>query len=417
MFENLIHTAQILLPAGADMGAWAVIACDQYTSQPDYWRCVERIAAGKPSALNLMLPEIYLGENDELRIKNINAAMERYEKSVLAPAGECAVFVKRKLRNGAIRLGIVACVDLLDYDYNEGSQSLIRVTEATVSERLPPRVAMRGDSLLEMPHVILLMDDPGNIVFKNLRNREQDFEILYDFDLMQQSGHITGYKLDKKSFDGINEALRELASPQSYKTKYGTDDENVLLFAVGDGNHSLAAAKQCYINLRQSFNEKDWLAHPARYALAEIINLHDQSLEFSAINRMVFGVDEEKLVRLLEAECGLSYDKGRQELEIVQNGVCKKAFFNKTSSAISLGTLQNFLDRHRDSYEEIDYIHGEEVLKQLSKKEGALGFILPVINKNEFFRTIIRDGALPRKTFSVGHAQDKRFYLECRRIK
>lgn len=410
------YPAETLLPASADLTKWSVVACDQYTSQPDYWQEVERFVGEAPSTLRMIVPELYLEEDGvEQRIADVNDAMDRYLESGLFRVTDQFLYVERTLRDGKLRRGLMGVVDLEQYDFTKGSESLIRATEGTVLERIPPRVKVREDASLECPHIMLLIDDPAKTVIEPIADRMDELEEVYRFGLMQDSGAIAGYLCDDAESMRILSALGELAEPNAFNRRYGLEGKSPLLFAVGDGNHSLATAKTCYENLKKTLPEEEYRAHPARYALVEVVNLHDASLEFEPIHRVVFDVDEEKLLAALEAQCGST---GGQRILACNNGQTKELRFNAAASNLPVGTLQSFLDAYiAENGGRVDYIHGNEVVEELSSKPGNVGFLLEAMPKEELFKTVVLDGALPRKTFSMGHAWDKRFYLECRKIK
>lgn len=410
------YPAETLLPANADLTKWSVVACDQYTSQPDYWQEVEQFVGEAPSTLRMIVPELYLEETGvEQRIADVNASMDRYLASDLFRVTDQFLYVERTLRDGRLRRGLMGVVDLEQYDFTKGSESLIRATEGTVLERIPPRVKVREDASLECPHIMLLIDDPAKTVIEPIADRTGDLEEVYRFDLMQDSGSIAGYQCDDAESMRILSALGELADPEAFNRRYDLNGESPLLFAVGDGNHSLATAKTCYENLKKTLPEEEYRAHPARYALVEVVNLHDVSLEFEPIHRVVFDVDEEKLLAALASQCGST---DGQRVLVCNNGQKKALRFNAAVSNLPVGTLQAFLDAYiAENGGRVDYIHGNEVVEELSSKPGNIGFLLEAMPKEELFKTVVLDGALPRKTFSMGHAWDKRFYLECRKIK
>lgn len=412
--------AEILLPHGAAYETWSVVACDQYTSQPEYWNGVERFVGDTPSTLRLTLPEAYLSAGDvDKRVAAINETMRAYlAQGLLRSIGSHFVYVERTLRGGAVRSGLVGMVDLERYDYHKGSQSLIRATEGTVLERIPPRVRVREGAALELPHIMLLIDDPSDTVLGPLKAQSAGFPTLYDFDLMQQSGHLKGFQVQDAAAQGVNAALAALGDPAAFEEKYGVKDKGVLLFAVGDGNHSLATAKECYEQLKKRLPENEWKNHPARYALVELNNVHDPALEFEPIHRVAFDVEPQALLRALGEYYDISFEpcKG-QSFEFLAGGERRRVWVKNPPSNLAVGTLQAFLDDYTAKHGgTVDYIHGEDVVEQLSGKPGNAGFLLPAMQKSELFPTVILDGALPRKTFSMGNACDKRFYLESRRI-
>lgn len=421
MERNGFYPADILLPWGADWARWSVVACDQYTSERGYWEQVEQTVGDVPSALRMILPEAYLeDEGRQRRIDGINAAMERYlREGVLAGVGSGFVYVERTLQGGQVRRGLVGMIDLEDYDFSKGSRSLIRATEGTVLERIPPRVQVRRGAPLELPHVMLLVDDREKRIIEPLAEKTGGMEKLYDFALMMDSGSIRGWKLGPQEEAAVAAGLGVLRDPEHFESTYGAGKDGVLLFAVGDGNHSLATAKTCWEELKPSLSEEERKCHPARFALVELVNLHDDALRFEPIHRVVFGVCPEQLLEELERTHDIRYGAGEEGQCFTAQWGDKKRMIRvlDPTSNLPVGTLQNFLDDYLARCGgRVDYIHGEEAVDALAREEGCMGFYLPAMEKNELFSTVILDGALPRKTFSMGHAQDKRFYLECRRI-
>lgn len=412
------HNADILIPENVDMNKWSVIACDQYTSEPEYWNEVYNKVGDAPSTLNLILPEIFL-ENDDVseKIENIHNSMDKYiSDGVFREYKNAMVYVERVQSNGIVRRGIVGAIDLEKYDFSKGSRSEVRATEATVIERIPPRIKVRQGATLELPHIMILIDDPENTVIEPLA--EQDMEKLYDFELMQNGGSIKGYLVDTETQKKIDSALCELADPEKFNEKYNLEKSPVLLYAMGDGNHSLATAKEFYEQLKKSNPNIDFSGHPARYALAEIVNLHSDALKFEAIHRLVYDVDCDRLISEMTTALALSETEISDQYVITScNGTEKKFYINNKTSNLSVGSLQNFLDSYiKKNGGKIDYIHGTETVKNLAEKYNGIGFILPDMDKSQLFPTVIKDGALPRKTFSMGHAEDKRFYIEARKI-
>ncbi len=414
--------ADILLPRDCDMTKWAVVACDQFTSQPEYWEEVERIVGDAPSTLRLILPESKLNDADvEEHISAINAAMADYmARDIFKTYGDSVIYIERSQSDGTIRHGLVMAVDLEQYDYTPGSGSLIRATEGTVLERIPPRVRVRKDAPIELPHVMVLIDDPKGTCIEPITAASASMEKVYDFELMMKGGHLKGWKLTDAQMDALADALEALASPQAMEEKYGLTGVAPLLFAVGDGNHSLATAKTCYENLKKVTPEDQWADLPARYALAEIVNLHDDALQFEAIHRVVFGVKPEDFMDAFKAAYPNAYEgKGEgHTIEVVWEGHDGFITVPDPKVQLAVGTLQSFLDGYlKDHGGEVDYIHGDEVTKELGSKPGNMGFLLPAMGKDQLFKTVMADGVLPRKTFSMGHAEDKRYYVEGRKIK
>jgi len=396
---------------------WAVVACDQYTSEPDYWQSVEQTVGEAPSTLRLTLPEVYL-EDAEARVPQIHQTMQSYVKEVLVTHPSKMIYLERTQSNGLVRRGLVGMIDLEQYDYNKGSRSLIRATEGTVLERIPPRLAVRRGATLELPHVMLLIDDPQKTVIEPIAARAAQLEVAYDFPLMQKSGAVKGYFVDSVGIGRVTGALEKLLSPEQQKKKYG-EGVAPLLFAVGDGNHSLATAKAAYEEIKATHGEKA-LYHPARYALAEVVNLHDDALHFEPIYRVMFGVDpDDVLAELEQYSFSLAGNAAPQQAKFISNTRKGTIHFGAPCEQLVVGTLQTFIDRYLATHEgaSVDYIHGSKTVEALATKENAVGFLFGGMEKSELFRAVMHDGALPRKTFSMGAAADKRFYLECRKIK
>ncbi len=410
----------ILIPKNTDMFKWCVVACDQYTSEPDYWNEVQSIVGDSPSTLNLTLPEIFLEDDDvEDRIKRINENMKDYlDKDLFNEYTDSMIYLERTQNDGKVREGLMGLVDLEDYSYEKGSQTLIRATEKTVIERIPPRMKVRENALLELPHIMILIDDDKKEIIENLKNVVTDEDIVYDTDLMQKGGHIKGYKLSNETINDVITKLENLADKDNFEKKYNVTDKGVLLFAMGDGNHSLATAKACYEKLKETMSEEEYLNHPARYALVELVNLHSEALKFEAIHRVIFDVDVENLVEELNKYYTINEDGNGQKFELITKDYDKTLYIENPKSNIPVGSIQVFLDEYlADHQGKIDYIHGDDTTKEMASKEGNVGIIFDAMSKGDLFKTVILDGALPRKTFSMGHAHDKRFYLEARKIK
>ena len=307
----------ILIPKKTDMTKWSVVACDQYTSEPEYWNEVTKIVGDAPSTLNLTLPEIYLEESDvNERIKRINENMNKLlAEDFFNELEDSMIYLERTQSDGKVREGLMGIVDLEDYSYEVGSQTLIRATEKTVIERIPPRVKVRENAKLELPHIMILIDDEKKDIIESLKNKVTEKDVVYDFDLMQNGGHIKGYKLNSDVINEINTKLENLADKDYFEKKYNVYDKGILLFAMGDGNHSLATAKACYENLKKTMSKEEYLNNPARYALVELVNLHSSALEFEAINRVVFDVDSKKLVEELNKYYTINENGNGQEFE------------------------------------------------------------------------------------------------------
>ena len=407
----IFKPADILIPQNVDFTKWSVVACDQYTSEREYWEDVKNIVGDSPSTLNIIFPEVYLedGDGDE-RIKKINSTMEEYiNKGIFRELKDTFIYVKRTQPNGKTRHGIVGMLDLEEYDFSKGSQSKVRATEGTIIERIPPRQRIRKNAPLEAPHILILIDDREKAVVEPLENQINDFEKIYDFDLMKNSGHIVGYNVNESAKKNILDAIEKLGDKADFEAKYGVKDKVVLRFAAGDGNHSLAAAKEYYEQLKAAYPDEDFSDHPARYALVEIVNLHSPALQFEAIHRIVTDVDVEDLLSKMSVALHIKKEGKGQTFYTIYKGKKKKCVIDRPTSKLTVGSLQRFLDSYlAQNGGKIDYIHGEDVVEGLAKEKNSIGFILPDMGKEELFPTVIHDGALPRKTFSMGHAQDKR---------
>lgn len=405
MKHTAFYPADILLPKDIDYKKWAVVACDQYTSEPEYWRVTDEIVGSAPSTLKITLPEIYLEQDGvDAKIAKINENMQQMlAKDLFACYKNALIYVKRVQSDGKLREGLVGAVDLEEYDYKKGSKSQIRATEATVAERIPPRLKIRENAPLELPHIMILIDDAEKTVIEPLA--QKNLRQVYATELMQNGGEISGYLVDESSANEIENALAKLG------------ETTEMLFAMGDGNHSLATAKEHYEHLKKLHPETDFTNHPARYALCEIVNLHSEALEFEAIHRIVTETDTEKLLSEMKETLALSTEPSEQKIKVVLGDKEEVLFVHKPLSKLAVGSLQIFLDKYlAENKGKIDYIHGEDVIQSLASGENAVGFVLEPMQKSELFPAVIADGALPRKTFSMGHAADKRYYLEAKRI-
>lgn len=412
--------ADIMLPkSDITKRTWAVNACDQFTSEPEYWEQVNKIVGRRPSTLSMILPEVYLDDDDcEQRLNRIHLRMNEYLRAnVFDTYHDAMIYVRRIDSTGKVREGVVGCIDLEEYEYYKASSSQVRASEATVPARLPSRVEIRKNASLELPHIMMLIDDKNKGVIEPCRERMDQFRMVYDFDLMLNGGHINGYLLDKEEQERILQALDVLGDGEHFQEKYHVEDKAPLLYAVGDGNHSLASAKVYYEQMKARNPEKDFSRHPARYALVELINLHSPALEFEAIHRIVKEVNRDHLIRKIKETFPIVPEGKGQYFDLVVDGVREHCVIDRDLKKLFLGSLQTFLDSYVDHYGgKIDYIHGDHTVEKLSMDEYSVGFILQDIKKEVLFPTILYDGCLPRKTFSMGHAQDKRYYLECRKI-
>ena len=423
------HIPEIMVPKdGTDYSKWACVACDQYTSEPEYWEECEKIVGDAPSTLRLMLPEIFLGKEGEAdKIKAIREAMAKYMADgtlqTLAPG---AMLVKRTAE-GRTRMGLVIATDLEAYDFNKGSTSLTRATEGTVIERIPPRLRIREGAPIEMPHIMILIDDPEKSVIEPLVNAKQ--QQIYDTDLMMNGGHITGSFIREEDLEGAREALSVLFDKA--EAKYGAG--NVIFQAMGDGNHSLATAKTAWENLKKTLSPEEVETHPARYALCEIENIHDEGIVFEPIHRVIFANNGqsgmalvEHLLELLNKQNGKAYlaeadaavPAGAFAIPYITDEKKGNIIIEEPSNKLEVGALQNALDVmvKEEKVCDIDYIHGTAAVNKLSTQAGNAGFMLPPMDKFMLFPAVAADGALPRKTFSMGEANEKRYYIESRLI-
>lgn len=383
------YPADILIPKTGHE-KWAVVACDQFTSQPEYWEEADRIVGDAPSALRLVLPEVYLSDEPERRIADINRTMREYcEHGLFERYPDSMIYVRRTLPDGSVRHGVMGCIDLEAYDYRPEKKAPIRATEGTVLERIPPRVAIRRDAPLELPHVMILIDDPENTVIGPLGN--EPTEPLYDFDLMLGGGHLRGDRIGKAQQTRILQAIADLVKDQA----------DPFPFAVGDGNHSLATAKACY---EQNPTEQN------RYALVEVVNVHDSALVFEPIYRLMKGVDSADLI----ASAQKFFGGGNRPVTVI----CGTKEQTLYTDGFPVGEVQTFVNAYLAEHPEVsvDYIHGEDVLRRLAAEPDCVGFLFEGMEKGELFPVVARDGALPRKTFSMGEAQSKRYYMEAREI-
>ena len=412
--------ANILLPKNIDMTKWSVVACDQYTSEMDYWNEVEKIVGASPSTLRITLPEIFLEDSDvNERINKINDTMKEYlDEDLFYELKDSMIYLERTQADGRVREGLMGMVDLEDYSYEKGSQTLIRATEKTVIERIPPRLKVRENALLELPHIMILIDDEKKKIIEDLKNEVTNSDVVYDFDLMENGGHIKGYKLNNDSMTKVEEGLEALCDKEYFEKKYNVKDKGILLFAMGDGNHSLATAKANYENVKKTLTPDEYLNHPSRYALVELVNLHSEALEFEPIHRVIFDTDVNKLIEELYKYYDINEEGNGQYFELVTKDIDKKLYISNPKSNIAVGSIQMFLDEYlKDNKGKLDYIHGDETTKNMGMEENNVAILFEAMPKEELFRTVILDGALPRKTFSMGHSYDKRYYLEARKIK
>ncbi len=412
VFDTLpFRPADILMPTVPDLTRWSVVACDQYTSQPEYWQRVEEFVGRAPSSLRLILPEGCLeGPDVEHDIMEINNSMARYlQKGRFASWPDSLFYVERTLESGTVRKGLIGMVDLKQYDYEEGSVSPVRATEGTVPSRIPPRVAVRKNAPIELPHTMLLADDPDFTLIEPLASQTSSMRSLYDFELMEHGGHIRGWVLTPEQKEQVGQALKALADRAAAKSQHP------MVLAVGDGNHSLATAKECYERQKRLVPPDQWDRLPARFALCELVNLHDDSMVFEPIHRVLFGAGLEDVTAAFTR-----YYPQAQGEEIPVCGRDSSATLRVPAGILPVASVQAFLDDYQSRRPgvRVDYIHGDDVARDLVRyHRDAVAFLLPPMDRKDLFPAVEQQGSLPRKTFSVGHAQDKRFYLEARRIR
>ena len=405
MKYSFFSPADILVPAGISLEKWSVIACDQFTSEPEYWQRVRELVGNSESTLNMIIPEAFLGEIDqESSAEGIYNVMSSYlEKKIFAKYEDSFIFVRRVLPGGKTRLGLIGAVDLEYYDFAEGSAPLIRASEKTVVDRLPARIRVREKAAIELPHIMALINDKDLGFFDKISEIAETCEITYDFDLMENGGRVEGRVLSGEKTDRTLALLDSALENQEIKV------------IIGDGNHSLAAAKVYWDGLKKTLPESEHRRHPARYALLELNSVYDEAVEFHAIHRVVFCRDGELLQKELteKLQSGEDYRVGW----ISEEG---EGTFGISAACIGdmLDAFQGVLDEFaKRTGCEIDYIHGEDTVRSIVRQRGGMGFILPPMDKEDLFDTVALRGVFPRKSFSIGHAHEKRYYLECRKIK
>ena len=431
-FEKLgFYPADILLPKGQDMTKWAVVACDQFTSEPEYWQAVEQQVGDAPSTLRLILPEAKLKDpNVDEYIAGVNRTMDKYlADDVFTLLPQSLLYVEREQSDGRIRHGLIGMVDLDAYDFTPGSGALIRATEGTVLDRIPPRARVRRGAPIELPHVMLLIDDPDRTVIEPLFALTGVLRKQYDVELMQNGGHLNGWFIPEGPLTAqVAARLDALNSKESFDARYGlTGDHPILAYAVGDGNHSMATAKANWEEIKATLSPAERENHPARFVLAELVNIHDESLVIEGIHRALFGVDPEAVLAAAKAffaahDATATIDDAPRPdcqsfpIRYGEKTVCLNV--DHSPWALPVASLQNFLDDLLPAVPDarIDYIHGLDALDSLAAQPGCMGFRLPAPSKTDLFRGVILDGVLPRKTFSMGEAHEKRFYMEARKI-
>lgn len=408
--NSCFRSTDILLPKkDINMNTWSVVACDQYTSEEDYWKEVESLVKDQPSTLNIIYPEVYLGKDDN-RIQRIQNEMLSYvNNNILEKRIKNGfVLVERTLDVGT-RLGLVGVIDLEAYDFTPGTSAPIRATEGTIQSRIPPRLRIREGALLECPHVMVLIDDPKKQLIEPLFENKAHFECLYDTPLMMNGGHLKGYAITD-----------EFAKAVDAKLGLMEQESNGFFLAVGDGNHSLATAKACWQQTKEKLSEEERENHPARFAMVELVNLHSPALIFEPIHRVLFNIDFDDLITSFQAQLqkdGIAYTTGDDIVFIDEKNNIHLQLLNE-DGRLPVDILQKFLDHYlqEHSNSDIDYVHGQEAVEKLSKQEHNCGILLGAIDKNTLFPAIAAGGVLPRKTFSMGEAYEKRYYVECRQI-
>ena len=417
--EQMFRRADILLPRGGDMRKWSVVACDQFSSQPEYWDALEREIAGAPSTLRLMLPEAYLDTRDQFAAaETINAAMEKYlSGGVFRELRDSFVYIERTLQSGALRQGLLGVLDLEAYDYAANSVSPIRATEGTIESRLPPRVRVRSGAPLEMPHIMVFIDDPADTVVAPLAGETGELPKLYDFALNCGGGHIRGWQVAGAAADAVDAAIARLADPAALKARYG--DAAPVIFAMGDGNHSLATAKKCWAEqIAPALSAAERETHPARFALVELVNIHDPAITFEPIHRALFGTDPSAFLReAREVFAERAGEQGAHAIRLVTAAGEETLSISGLSIGELIGTAERFCQQYIAAHGgSVDYIHNDETALEMGRKPNQAALLLPKMAKDELFPSVTRSGPFPRKSFSIGLAQDKRYYLECRII-
>lgn len=407
MKDIAIIADEILLPEVKDMSAWACIACDQFTSEKEYWSEVEKYVSGKPTTLDLVLPEIYLDGSEDIRIEKINENIKKYiNNKIFKTYGKGFILTVRKTPYVERRIGLVGAVDLEKYEYSAKSSSLVRATEGTIEERIPPRLKIRKNADVEFPHVMVLFDDERKEITEKLYENRDKFRKVYDFTLNMGGGSIEGYFID--DVDLVLNKFEGLLDTERLIEKYGREDK--FLFAVGDGNHSLATAKTHWNNLKKTLSKEESENHPARYALVEFNNIYDDGIYFEPIYRYVYGVDAKAFKQGLSTVDGGKmgvYAFGKEEKHEGKNGL--------PDGIRAVDTyIKDYLEKYGGT---VDYVHGESNIKKLvDDREDAVGVLFEKLDKSDLFKYVSANGAFPRKTFSMGEGVEKRYYLEGRRI-
>lgn len=419
---NCFVPADLLLPAAAPLNPWACIAVDQFTSQPDYWQKAETLAAGQPSTLHIVLPEAYLGTPAEAdRLADIRAAMADYRQNVLTRHVHGFVYVERTQMDGTVRQGLVGAVDLEQYSYAPGEKPQIRPSENTVVSRIPPRLKVRRGAPLETPHVMMLADDEKRTLIEPVGACKDMLPLLYDGELMLGGGRLAGWAVEDPALIAqINTALTALGDAEAFAARWpAAANQPPMTLAVGDGNHSLATAKAYWEELKQTLPAEQRQTHPARWCLAEVCNVHSPAIEIEPIHRVVFGADA--------AAVGAAFDRwmashaadapNPQRFTLVGDTGARPVLIANAPEPLAVGTVERFLGDYlaENPRVRVDYIHGAETARSMAGPDAA-ALLLPDFAKADLFRGVVLGGVLPRKTFSMGHAEEKRYYNECRSL-
>ena len=419
--------AHILLPReDIPLEKWGCVACDQFTSDRAYWERADAAVGSCPSTLRLILPEVFLGDKDTAqRVERIHAAMDAYSRDVLTRAVDGFVYVERTEQSGRVRQGLVGKIDLEAYSYEKGSRPAIRPSERTVTERIPPRMTVRRGAALETPHVMMLADDPGCTLIEPVAAHKAELPKVYEGELMLGGGHIAGWAVEDPALIAqIEHALDVLGSQEEFDKKYpDATRRDPLTLAVGDGNHSLATAKACWEELKKTLTPEQAENHPARWCLAEVCNVHSPAIEIEPIHRVLFNVDcATVLLSLITwsdsnmAGCCFGGSK-KQPFTLAGPHMANVLSFEDPTAPLTVGTIDEFIEYYLEHHREarVDYVHDEPAVRALCKK-GAVAFLMPPFAKSDLFKGVVMGGVLPRKTFSMGHAEEKRYYIECRKI-
>ena len=416
MFKLFIP-GDILLPKDVEMSLWSVIACDQYTSAPEYWNEVDKKVGTAPSTLRLILPEAYLEIKDTVEeTEKINRTMEKYlADGVFKTVENSYIYLERALTVNETRRGLVGLIDLEAYDYRADSVSPVHATEGTVESRLPPRVKIREGAALELPHIIVFIDDPENKVLGSVGEGEK----LYDFDLMDGGGHITGMRVSGEAAEKVQSELTKLSEPEYIENRYELKDKAPVIIAMGDGNHSLATARLCWEKIRDSLTPVERENHPARFGLAELVNIHDPSISFEPIHRVLFETDSKRFFEEAKSYFKQACKNGStaHKITLACGGAAEEISVTGHTIGSLIAVSQKFCLEYIEAHGgKLDYIHDDDTALEMANRSNCSGLLLPAMDKNELFPSIMDSGVFPAKSFSIGPARDKRYYLECRKI-